>query len=213
MAIKRRKHPKPPRVQRECSVDGCPVIHNRLAMCTKHESRLRRYGSPTGTALKDHELAPYRLITEALFHKHEAHPAIVAAHERMQDILDNYGRDSAMATVGRKARPFLDTLLSHGATPRSCLVECAAVSFRWSMEERAVTTAQMEMQLASRLLLSKSTGTRGNNRTAWTRRIIGSLGYQLRCEFCTLFLQMHRVWKADEDKRDEQLKAMRTFTP
>jgi hypothetical protein len=146
-----------------------------------------------------------------MFHKHEANAAVVAAHGRMRDILDNYGRDCDHATVGRKARPFLDTLLSHGATPRSCLVECAAVSFRWSMEERAVTAAQMEMQLATRLLLSKSAGSRGNNRTSWSRRIIGGLGHQLRCEFCTLFPQMHRVWKTDEDKRDEQLKVMRSF--
>ena len=79
------------------------------------------------------------------------------------------------------------------------------------MEELGVTTAQMEMQLASRLLLSKSAGSRGNNRTAWSRRIIGGLGYRLRCEFCVLFMQMHQVWKADEDKRVEQLKVMRSF--
>ena len=42
MAIKRRRPSRPTFVLRKCSVDGCSVMHTRLSMCARHESRLRR---------------------------------------------------------------------------------------------------------------------------------------------------------------------------
>jgi len=211
MAIKRRIRPMPARTEKVCPI--CQRHHRRLgALCGTHEARLRHSGSPTGLAVKHHELDKYRMIVEPLFFKYEAHPAIVAAHGLMKDILENYGVDCDHATVGRKARPFLDRLLQIGATPRSALIECAALAFYWRMEFRDVSAAQMDMAYAHRLLLHKSSGTRGNNRTAWTRRVVGGLGYRIRGDLGALFFQMHSVYAKAADAHDEQRRAASKFT-
>jgi hypothetical protein len=202
----------PIKTEKECP--ACHRKHTRVGQhCGKHEARIRQVGSATGIRVKAHDLDIYRPLVATMLNRYADDPAIVAGLKLMEDILATYGQDADHATVGRRCRPYLDKLLVMGATVRTAFIECAAVNFMWEITEAKPTSAEMDMALATRLLLHKRTWNQGMGRSNWSRAVIGGLGYRIRCDLGTLFLQMakHCV-KQDMAHRSAQRTA-RDFAP
>jgi hypothetical protein len=192
----------------------CPVCgikhHQLLALCATHAKRLHRTGSPTGRSIRSEELKYYRPIARGLLHKYESEPAIKAIHSLMKSILDGYGADCEMATAGRLARPYLDGLVSAGGTPRSSLIELLALCLWWRCEGIGTTAAEEDMALAKRLLQHKRYGM---NHGLLRRRVVASLGYNIRMQIVPTLYQMHAFWERSLAAHDEQIKVARSFNP
>jgi hypothetical protein len=189
----------------------CGKKHHRLIpLCQKHEKRLERTGSPTGRIIRSNELNYYRPIARGLLHKYESEPAIKAIHSLMHSILTGYGADSEYATPGRKVRPYLDGLVSAGGTARSSLIELLALAIWWKCEGVMPSAAEMDVQLAKRLLQHKRYQM---SHAKHARKTIASLGYHLRADLVPTLWQIHGFWERSLKAHDEQMKVARSFNP
>lgn len=191
-----------------CAV--CGKLHRRYGpWCAQHEKRHQRTGSPTGQLVLHKDLDLYRPQVATMLNRWATDPAIVAGLELMEDILQNHGRDSDAATVGRRARPYLDRLMQAGGDARSSLIEMVSLAFYWSTHGGGwPSPAEQDMAFATRLLLHKRTGQRKN---AWRRRVIAALGGRIRSDLSRLLVDMYVVWKRTEDTRAARRKTAAGF--
>ena len=214
MASNWRRYGPPIRTDKKCPV--CQVSHRRVGpLCSKHESQMRRNGG-IGAPLKGIDLDIYRPLVQTMLNRYadddsNSGRAISGGLALMDDILKNYGKNCDHATVGRKCRPYVDKLVQLGATARSSFIECAAVYFLWEITGAQPSASEMDMQVATRLLLHKRTRHDCMKRSNWSRSVIGGLGYRIRCDLGTLFLQMARVCVKQDMARREAIRAASSF--
>ncbi len=161
--------------------------------------------------MKTEHLAMYRPIAAGLLMKYEDNEAVAAAHELMDGIMRWHGKDGDGASAGRACRPMLDRLLVCGATPRTALIELAALCFFWAEETGFPSPAETEMHLAQRLLLHVPRT--GNRKNRWRRQVIAALGNRLRTDVMPLFPQMWAHYKQAENRHVALTKQLRTFAP
>ena len=124
--------------------------------------------------------------------------------------LSSYGTDTERATPGHRMRPYLDALLNAGAMAQSSMIELLSLAFYWQCEERMPSAAEMDMQLAYRLLQHKRGG---GKRNGLRRKVVCGLGYQLRSFLVPLLFEIHAHWKKSMAANEARRKETLTFAP